>query len=174
MLVIRGTEMPIKLHCTCCGKKIEAPDSAGGKWGKCPACHSKVYVPLPQVEDELKLAPIDETEEQRKKQLLQETFRLTQDILQEKAVPEAGPTPGPGPDINEEQLTNHVINYLRQMARGDLDAAQRTAERIVPHRRKVTVILDRLIKSRTRDPELEDIPQQVLSGLIRNLRTRIS
>ena len=166
--------MSIKLHCTCCGKKIEAPDSAGGKWGKCPACHSKLYVPLPQVDEELKLAPVDETEEQRKKQLLQETFRLTQDILQEKATPEAGPAPGPAPETKEEQLTNHVIRYLRQMASGELDAAQRTAELIVPHRRKVTAILDRLVKSRTPDPELENIPQQVLSGLIRNLRTRIS
>jgi len=166
--------MPIKLHCSCCGKKIEAPDSAGGKWGKCPACHSKVYVPLPQVDDDLKLAPIDETEEQRKKQLLQETFRLTQDILQEKAVPETGPTPGATSEMNEEQLMNHVIRYLRQMAGGELDAAQRTAELIVPHRRKVAAVLDRLVKSRTPDPELEDIPQQVLSGLIRNLRTRIS
>ncbi len=166
--------MPIKLHCSCCGKKIEAPDSAGGKWGKCPACHSKVYVPLPQVEDELKLAPIDETEEQRKKKLLEETFRLTQDILQEKVVPEAGPAPSPGPETSEEQLMNHVIRYLRQMAGGELDAAQRTAELIVPHRRKVAAILDSLVKSRTPDPELEGIPHQVLSGLIRNLRTRIS
>jgi hypothetical protein len=166
--------MPIKLHCSCCGKKIEAPDSAGGKWGKCPACHGKVYVPLPQVDDDLKLAPIDETEEQRKKQLLQETFRLTQDILQEKNVPDVGPATGPAAEASEERLTNHVIRYLRQMAGGELDAAQRTAELIVPHRRKVTAILDRLVKSRTPDPELQEIPQQVLSGLIRNLRTRIS
>jgi hypothetical protein len=166
--------MPIKFHCSCCGKKIEAPDSAGGKWGKCPACHTKVYVPLPQVEDELKLAPVDEGEEQRKKQLLLETFRLTQDILQEKNTPDVGPAAGPPADISQEQLTNHVIQYLRQMANGELDKAQRTAELIVPHRRKVSAILDHLAKSHTPDPELEDIPQQVLSGLIRNLRTRIS
>ena len=39
--------MPIKFQCSLCGKKIEAPDSAGGKWGKCPGCHNKVYVPQP-------------------------------------------------------------------------------------------------------------------------------
>jgi len=69
--------MPIKLHCSSCGKKMEAPDSAGGKWGKCPACHAKIYVPSPQIEeDELKLAPVDETEEQKRKQLMLETYRL--------------------------------------------------------------------------------------------------
>jgi hypothetical protein len=167
--------MAIKLHCNSCGKKIEAPDSAGGKWGKCPACHTKLYVPLPQTdEDELKLAPIDETEEQKKKQLMQETFQLTQHILEEKSVPDAPGTVGPVPDVNEETLTNHIIRYLRQMANGDLDTAQRTADLIVPHRRKASTILEHLAKSYPPDPELEDIPPQVLSGLVRNLRTRIS
>ncbi|OHB66782.1 MAG: hypothetical protein A2Y76_11390 [Planctomycetes bacterium RBG_13_60_9] len=167
--------MPIKLNCSVCGKKIEAPDSAGGKWGKCPACHMKIYVPLPETgEDELKLAPIDETEEQKRKQLMRETFQLTQDILQEKNVPDAPAGIGPTPDIGDEKLTNHIIHYLRQMAGGKLDDAQRTADLIVPHRRKAMVILDRFAKSNAPDPELEDIPKQVLSGLIRNLRTRIS
>jgi hypothetical protein len=167
--------MSIKLHCSSCGKKIEAPDSAGGKWGKCPACHAKIYVPLPQTEEEeLKLAPVDETEEQKKKQLMLETYRLTQDILQEKAVPETPGSVGPVPEVNEETLTNHIIQYLRQMANGNLDSAQRTAGLIVPHRRKAIPILHHLAKSYPPDPELEDVPQQVLSGLIRNLRTRIS
>lgn len=167
--------MAIKVQCTACGKKIDAPDSAGGKWGKCPACHAKIYVPLPQADDdELKLSPIDETEEQKRKQLMLETYRLTTDILQEESVPEAPTGPGPVPDVNEKTLTGHVIRYLRQMANGDLDTAQRTADLIVPHRRKVTAILDGLAKSHPPDPELEDIPPQVLSGLIRNLRTRIS
>ena len=167
--------MAIKLHCNACGKKIEAPDNAGGKWGKCPACHTKIYVPLPQTDDEeLKLAPIDETEEQKKKQLMQETFQLTQHILEEESAPEAPGTVGPVPEVNEKTLTNHIIRYLRQMANGDLDTAQRTAELIVPHRRKAATILEQLAKSYPPDPELEDIPPQVLSGLVRNLRTRIS
>jgi hypothetical protein len=167
--------MAIKLHCNACGKKIEAPDSAGGKWGKCPACHTKIYVPLPQTDDdELKLAPLDETEEQKQKQLMQETFQLTQHILEEKGPSEAPGTVGPVPEVNEETLTNDIIRYLRQMANGDLNTAQHTAESIVPHRRKASTILEQLAKSYPPDPELEDIPPQVLSGLIRNLRTRIS
>jgi hypothetical protein len=167
--------MPIKFHCSLCGKKIEAPDSAGGKWGKCPGCHNKVYVPQPVAEEEeLKLAPVDETEEQRQRQLMLETFQITHDILEEKNVPDAGPAPMVTSDINEEKLTDFIIRYLRQMANGDLDDAQRTAELILPHRRKATLMLDRLVTSKEPDPELEDIPKQVLSGLIRNLRTRIS
>ncbi len=169
--------MPIKFQCSLCGKKIEAPDSAGGKWGKCPGCHNKVYVPQPLTEeDEIKLAPIDETEEQKQKQLMHETFEITREILLEKSAPEAeaGPAPTGGSDISEEKLTEIIIRYLRQMANGDLDEAQRTAELIIPHRRKAATILDAFAHSQTPDPELEDIPRQVLSGLIRNLKTRIS
>lgn len=170
--------MPIKFQCSLCGKKIEAPDSAGGKWGKCPGCHNKVYVPQPVADDEeeLKLAPVDETEEQRQRQLMLETFQVTHDILQENNVPDApgGPTSTGGSDISEEKLTDLIIRYLRQMANGDLDDAQRTAELILPHRRKATLLLDQLVTSKEPDPELEDIPKQVLLGYIRNLRTRIS
>jgi DNA-directed RNA polymerase subunit RPC12/RpoP len=48
---LKGGKMAITFHCGHCGKKIEAPDSAGGKWGKCPSCHNKVYVPPKEVYD---------------------------------------------------------------------------------------------------------------------------
>jgi len=168
--------MPIKLHCDHCGKEIKAPDTAGGKWGKCPACHNRVYVPLPATDDdELKVSPLDESEVQKQQQLMAETFRLTRDILAEQNAAEAPAAPGgPAAEISEQQLTEYIVRYLRQMVDGRLDEAQRTAERIVPHRRKATVILDQFAKSDAPDPELEDIPKQVLSGFIRNLRTRIS
>jgi len=166
--------MPIKLHCDHCGKKIEAPDSAGGKWGKCPACHNKVYVPQPVDDDELKLAPIDETEEEKRKRLLQESLEYDKNILEDRNPTEATAPAGGASEISEEQLTNHIIHYLRQMADGDLDEAQTTADHITPHRRKAIGIIESLTNSDPPDPELEDIPKQVLSGLIRNLRTRLS
>ena len=166
--------MSIKFHCEHCGKKIDAPDSAGGKWGKCPACHNKVYVPQMQADEELKLAPIDETEEERQKRLMAETFQLTQSILQEKEVPNAGPSSQPAQEISAEKMTEVVVRYLRLMADGDLDAAHRTAETIASNRRTAKEVLDQIATSDPPDPELEDIPPQVLSGLIRNLRTRIS
>jgi DNA-directed RNA polymerase subunit RPC12/RpoP len=80
--------MAIVFHCPHCGKKIEAVNNAGGKWGKCPACHNKVYVPpKPEQDDDLKLAPVNEAEEERIKQLMAETHRLTQDILEERDTP---------------------------------------------------------------------------------------
>ncbi|MCU0918146.1 MAG: hypothetical protein MUC88_26820 [Planctomycetes bacterium] len=169
--------MPIELQCNACGKKIKAPDSAGGKWGKCPMCHARIYVPLPQAndDDELRLAPLDETEEQKQKQLMLETYRLTQDILQEREVSDTpGPGVGPSPEVSDEKLTGFIVRYLRQMANSELDDAQRTADLIVPHRRKAVTILDDFAKTYPPDPDLADVSQQLLLRFIRNLRTRIS
>lgn len=147
-----------------------------GKWAKCPACRNKIYVPNLKTDDEeLKLAPIDESDEQRKKQLLAETFQLTQDILKEREIPEAvAGLNQQMPKINDKELTKNIIVYLRQMADGELDEAQKTANLIAPYSPTAIKILDKIAISDMPEPELADIPPQVLSGLIRNLRTRIS
>ena len=62
--------MSITFHCEYCGKKIQASDDSGGKWGKCPSCHKKLYVPSPDSGEELKLAPIDESDIEKQKQLI--------------------------------------------------------------------------------------------------------
>ncbi len=166
--------MSIKFHCDHCGKKIDAPDSAGGKWGKCPSCHNKVYVPQMETDEELKLAPIDETEEERQKRLRAEAFQLTQSILQEREVPDADQQSENDRDVSDEQMTEAIVRYLCQMANGELDTAQRTAETIAADRRKAREILGQMATNDPPDAELANIPPQVLSGLIRNLRTRLS
>lgn len=169
--------MGIAFNCEYCGKKIQAPDNAGGKWGKCPACHNKLYIPAPDSnQEELKLAPIDEKDIAKQKQLTTETFKLTQEILSEKEIPkepvEAVVTSASS--ANNEQLTTDIITYLRQMADGDLDQTQRTAELITNCGSRAVKILDEIALSEIPEPELADIPQQVLSRLIRILRSKIS
>jgi len=170
--------MSITFHCDHCGKKIEAPDNAGGKWGKCPGCKSKVYVPSRQTdEEELKLAPLDNDDERRQKQLFAETVRLQEDIMKETNVPEEGiarkePPPKPGA-LSDAELNTIIIGYLRQMADGELEEAERTAQSIIPQGTKAVKIIERIALSEIREPELEDIPQQVFSGLIKTLRSRM-
>jgi DNA-directed RNA polymerase subunit RPC12/RpoP len=167
--------MSIVFHCEYCGKKVEAKDGSAGKRATCPACHNKVYVPSLDSDDELKLAPIDSDDEAKRKQLMEETFNLTQEILQEREVPE-GLTgiSRPVSEISEKELTKRIILYLRQMADGELDDAIRTADMIAPYSRQAIKILDTIAVSEMPEPELADVPPQVLSGLIRNLRARIS
>ena len=166
--------MSITFHCEHCGKKIEAPDSASGKRGKCPRCHNKVHVPGLDTDEELKLAPIDEGNEAEQKELMAETYKLAQNILLERETPNglAG-TATPASGISDKELTKNIITHLRRTADGELEQAERISNSIVPHGSKALKILDEIALSEMPEPELADIPQQVLSGLIRNLRTRI-
>jgi hypothetical protein len=173
--------MAIIFHCEYCGKKIEAAESAGGRWGKCPACHNRLYVPSSHSGEVLKLAPINETDLEREKRLMAEAHKLTQDILKEREVPEGTPetigpieTAGPKLDISERELTKYIIMYLRLMADSELYEAHRIAGLIVPHSVQAVKILDKIALSEMPEPELADISQLALSGSIRALRDEIS
>ncbi|MGD0077594.1 MAG: hypothetical protein ABSB91_03085 [Sedimentisphaerales bacterium] len=170
--------MSITFHCEHCGKKIEAPDAAGGKWGKCPGCKNKVYVPSKEAEDELKLAPLDTEDERRQRALYAETVRLRQEILNETEVPEEGAQPkkesnAPKPGVlSDAELEVDIIAYLRQMADGDLEEAEQTAKTLIPSGNRAVKILERIALSEIPEPEIADIPQNVLAGLIKSLRGR--
>ena len=81
--------MGISFHWQRCKKKIKAPDGAGGKWGACPHCKNKCYIPLPAAEgdEEIKLAPVDPNDESMYEEMMRETHGLTQRILHEKKEP---------------------------------------------------------------------------------------
>jgi len=165
--------MAIIFHCEYCDRKIEAPDNASGKWGKCPACHKRVYVPGMNVGEELKLAPLDESDIAKQKQLMDETYKLEREILDEKEMPDDSSEAAPASDKNNQELREEIVNYLRQMADGKLDYAERIANSIVHKGGRALKILDEIAVSEIPEPGLGDIPQQVLSGLIKSLRNKI-
>jgi hypothetical protein len=167
--------MAITFHCEHCGKKIEAPDNAGGKWGKCPACHNKVYVPGTEPDEELKLAPIDTSDQAEQRRLMAETRRIEQEILseQDEVLDDSAERAVPVYDVSDKELTKNIIVYLRLMADGDLEQAERIAGSIIHSGKRALKVLDGIALSEIPEPELADIPAQVLSGLVRTLRTRI-
>ena len=67
-----------------------------------------------------------------------------------------------------------IILYLRQMASDDLDEAEATAALISPFVTRALKIIDQIALSEMPEPELTDIPPQMLSGSIRALRSRLS
>ena len=167
--------MTIIFHCQFCGKEIKAADNAGGKWGKCPSCQNKLYVPSPEADEDLKLAPLDTQFEEREKELMAETYKITQDILKEREIPDGPIEPGKAVyELSDSELRKNIILYLRQMAQGDLNEAEQTSVLISPFRSKVLEIIDRIALSEIPESELEDIAPSVLSGLIRDLRSKIS
>lgn len=174
--------MAIVFHCNYCNKKIEAKDDMGGKWAKCPACHNKIYVPTPVTEGdgELKLAPVDETLEEQKKRLMAETFSLEQKILEEREVPEEGADPKESDtadpwvgNVSEEELHKTVVEYLKHMADGNLDSADTLVRVIRSSGGPAVPIIDKIALAEIPEPELQNIPPQVLAGLIRTLRSQL-
>jgi hypothetical protein len=69
---------------------------------------------------------------------MEKTHQLTQDILQEREIPDAHSFGG-HPEINDKELTKRIITYLRLMADGELDEAQKTADLMAPYRRQATL-----------------------------------
>ena len=164
--------MAITFHCESCKKKITARDEAGGKWGKCPYCNHKCYIPTPPSsdEEELKLAPVDESEEEKYKRIMRETQNITEVLLHQKESP---PEPAESTNADDKELMVLIIKYLRQMADGRLDEAQTVAEKIVPYKSKAKAILEDILSGEKPEPELANVPKKVLSGFIRNMLTRI-
>jgi hypothetical protein len=167
--------MSITFHCEHCGKKIEAPDGTGGKWGKCPACRNKVYVPDSGAGEELKLAPMDTAALEEQRRLLDETRRIEQEILSEQSevIDDSPEKAVPVYEISDNELTKNIIIYLRLMADCDLEQAERVSSSIIHCGRRALKILDGIAVSEIPEPELADIPQQILAGLVRTLRTKI-
>ncbi|MCK4998326.1 MAG: hypothetical protein KAS23_02285 [Anaerohalosphaera sp.] len=167
--------MSISFHCERCKKKIVAPDTSGGKWGKCPNCDRKCYIPLPKSEDEeeLRLAPIDPEEEARFQRLKMQTFAITTNILQETVLGQDVDTSVVDP-ISDRDLVKYIVIYLRQMADGELADAEGTEKKIIPHGDQARSILRDMIKSDRPEPELADIAEKVLKGLIKGLNAKIN
>ena len=127
-------------------------------------------------DDELKLAPIDETEIEREKRLIAESFKLRQSILRETAEPEEekGAKPArPAANIDDKKVTAQIVNYLKLMVNGELDKAEKIANTIKSYGDQAADMLDQIAYGEKSVDELEDIPQQVLFGMIKELQDKL-
>jgi len=164
--------MSISFHCESCKKKIKAPDESGGKWGNCPFCKHRCYIPRPPSADdeELKLAPVDAGEEDQYGRLMHETRTLTQNILQEKKLPDASSADA---NLSEGEVLKQIIVYLRYVADGDLGLASEPIVKITANKESALALLKKMSRAEKPEPELSDIPPKVLEGLIKNLYLKL-
>jgi len=168
--------MSISFHCESCKKKVKAPDTAGGKWGNCPHCNHRCYIPLPRSadEEELKLAPLDESADEQYSRLMRETRNLTQNLLhQTKQIDDNNAKASVPEEPGERELIKAVILYLRQMADGQLDEAQVIANQLAQFNEAVKKILVKMARAERPEPELADIPERVVNKLIKNLNANL-
>ena len=126
-------------------------------------------MPETEEEEELKLAPIDESEEKQYNQMMKETFNITENLLHVTEEP-AEATPG---KTSETELMALVIKYLRLMADGSLDEANSIAGKIAAYKATARTILGNILKSKQPEPQLQDIPKKVLERYIRDMLARM-
>lgn len=164
--------MGISFKCECCEKKIKAPDSAGGKWGACPGCNHRCYIPPPQAddEDELTLAPLDPNEESQYQDMMKETYNLTKKVISETSMPDDDDA---GEPFSERAMLRHIIMYLRYVAEGKLENAESTIPKIATHKEQARDLLKRMARAEQAEPELQDINPKLLLGLMKNLNSKL-
>ena len=181
--------MAIDFQCKHCGKRIEAPDKLAGKRGKCPKCRATLVIPEPAQEegDPLRLQPLDMNEEQERHRLWSESYNMTQAVLSERNMPEEAPvepdTPSDPTDISymisatpmdAKELKHNILQYFQLLLSGDQAQATQYEQLILPHGDEAISILDSMALNDLPEPELANIPSHTLSGLIRDLRTKIN
>jgi hypothetical protein len=166
--------MSISFHCESCKKKIKAPDDAGGKWGSCPHCNHKCYIPSPPAEDDEKLTliPMEEGYEENYKKMMRETYGLTQNILGQTDVPEDD-APAAAAPVTEKELIKDLVAYLRLMADGELSQAETVAKKNSRVPKNAKRLLAKMLKAERPEPELQDIPERLLRGLIKDLGKKL-
>jgi phage FluMu protein Com len=172
--------MAIEFHCEHCGKLVRAADEYAGKRGKCPGCQQSVYIPTPEIEP-LSISPVDKDDEQRQRELLDETRRLTQTIMHERdnlppEAPRTAKQPRPAPEgdarLSHAIMEEAVVNYARAMAAGDLERAEELTREIRRDFRLADEIIQRVMVDEIPPAELADIPRPVLIAFFKQLREK--
>ncbi|AQT69666.1 hypothetical protein STSP2_02860 [Anaerohalosphaera lusitana] len=164
--------MTIGFECESCGKKVKAPDNAGGKKGKCPFCSHQCYVPAgDDAGEELKLEPIEEEEERRQRELDRKAFAIQQGILGETSMGEESGEAEEG--YNQRELLRNIILYLREMAGGELNKASERLGEIRKWSEQAKQITASMMRTDQTEAELADISPRVLVGLLKDLRAKL-
>lgn len=175
--------MSIEIHCPQCQKLIKAPDDAGGKRGKCPYCKNSVFIPRPPDErEEIPLAPIDESEEERLEQLRQESIRYTAALDHAtESVPDvnggasADESALPPPDALEEStdVAEDVEAFILAMRDSKLDLADAAVARLKRSGPKAREQVEAIASDQI-PPTYKDVPDPVVKGLLKTLLNRLS
>ena len=164
--------MSITFRCEHCGKKVEAPDAAGGRRGKCPYCKQTCYIPAPVSDEDLYgLSPEDEAEEQRarreKERLLAEEEALISEMGEKE--PAAEPL-AQRKDVKPAELHHFVVNYCLDLMASNLERAETHAAGLRKFGKQGVAAVDEFLKGKALEPALDAIPSKVLQGFLKQLR----
>ncbi len=165
--------MAIRFHCDHCGKLIKAPDSAGGRQGKCPACEGVNYIPAPP--EEAEELPLDEAEERLMREQEAALFAKDQAILAESSAVETQPrlSQMDTADVDGKDLHHLVVNYCLDMFAGNLERAATHVAKLNQHTGPNHQAVKDFQDGKVREPAMANIPAKVLAGFLKALHKQV-
>ena len=165
--------MTLTFKCEHCHKKVSAPDSVGGKRGKCPFCKESTYIPIPVSDDDiLDMAPLDDEEELSRRKLESELWAQDRDLIAHSG----GGDPVPlreREDLSSDDLHHFVINYCLDMAAGNLDRAHKHADALKEFGKPGVEAVKYFQIVQGNEPALANIPPPVVQGFLKDLIDRL-
>lgn len=165
--------MTLTFKCEHCHKHVSAPDSVGGKRGKCPFCKGSTYIPMPVSDDEiLDLAPLDDEEELNRRKLESELWAQDRDLIAHTGAVETVPL-SERDDLSSEDLYHFVINYCIDMADGNLDRAYKHADELKGFGELGAEAVKYFQIVQGAEPALAKIPPPVVQGFLKDLADRL-
>jgi hypothetical protein len=165
--------MPITFQCSACQKEIKAPDTAGGKRGKCPFCGHNCYIPAPVSEADLvPLAPIDEAEEARQERETRELLAAQRELL---AASRGGPGEGLAnrPDLKPEDLYHYVVNFCIDFTGPNKARAEASLTEMRKYRHMCLQAVNDFINGRAKEPALAAMDAKQVRAALVELRNRL-
>ena len=164
--------MSIELHCPQCQKSIKAPDSAGGKHGKCPYCKASVYIPNATDNIEiLSITPIDEEDARHDAELRHESARFAAAIGHQ--TDGTAQSEGEHPQAEFVEVEADVDIYIRSMHTSKLEDAQAAMARLKTGGKRSRKYINELLEEGGELP-FGDVPKPLASGFLRKLLRKIS
>ena len=166
--------MTIQFRCEHCGKKVEAPDSAGGKRGRCPYCKGSNYIPAPVSDEEVyDFAAEDEAEAKR---AAEEEARLR--AQEEALLSETGGAEPSVPlehreDVSAEDVQHLVVNYCLDMAASKLERAGTHVAELQKAPEAARQAVAGFLTGQLIEAALDPIPKAVLDGFLKELRAQL-
>lgn len=168
--------MTIKFHCEYCGNLVQAPDDSGGKRGKCPHCQRSNFIPAPEGEEPLELAPLDEEEERQRRREVERLMQAERELLAETRRDEVDPrlSQRDVAEVSAADLHHLVVNYCLDMVNGQLARASENAEKLSQYGDNGRQAVQDFISGKILEPALDRIPLRVLQGYLKELHKTLS
>jgi hypothetical protein len=169
--------MTISFACEHCGKRVEAPEEAGGRRGRCPYCKNSCYIPSPvREEDLIDLAPEDAEEERRRKREVEALRRQDRALIADTGErPEGAPEPIEQREtLKPEDLHHFIVNYVLDLSHSQLERAQKHLAELKKVKRMARAEVDRFLAGDLLEPALDAVPAKLRMGFLNQLKAALA